>query len=98
MAGYYPDGKGKPGRKPKFRPRITRIKLNPEQVVLWCDCYYTNKKYVSGSGGNYIRVYFPPLPGTVRVCEGTQWWKSSDTFAPYSTGTIQIQFGENTSS
>ena len=39
MAGYYPDGKGKPGRKPKFRPRITRIKLNPEQAVLNCSCY-----------------------------------------------------------
>ena len=27
------------GRKPKFRPRITRVKLNPEQAVLTCDCY-----------------------------------------------------------
>lgn len=26
-------------RKPKFRPRITQIKLNPEQVVLACACY-----------------------------------------------------------
>lgn len=26
-------------RKPKFRPRITRIKLNPEQAVLVCDCW-----------------------------------------------------------
>jgi len=26
-------------RKLKFRPRITRIKLNPEQAVLACNCY-----------------------------------------------------------
>ena len=28
-------------RKAKFRPRITRIKLNPEQAVLACSCYDT---------------------------------------------------------
>ena len=26
-------------RKPKFRPEIRRIKLNPEQAVLLCNCY-----------------------------------------------------------
>ena len=26
-------------RKPKFRPVITRVKLNPEQAVLTCMCY-----------------------------------------------------------
>jgi len=26
------------GRKPKFKPMITRIKLNPEQAVLSCTC------------------------------------------------------------
>lgn len=25
-------------RKPKFRPLITRVKLNPEQAVLQCSC------------------------------------------------------------
>ena len=25
--------------KPKFDPEITRIKLNPEQAVLVCECY-----------------------------------------------------------
>jgi hypothetical protein len=25
-------------RKPKFKPTITRVKLNPEQAVLSCDC------------------------------------------------------------
>ena len=26
-------------RKPKFRPKITRIKLNSEQAVLTCNCW-----------------------------------------------------------
>ena len=26
-------------RKPKFKPEITKIKLNPEQAVLSCDCF-----------------------------------------------------------
>ncbi len=25
--------------KPKFRPVITRVKLNPEQAVLTCNCF-----------------------------------------------------------
>ena len=29
----------KKGRKMKFRPEITRVKLNPEQAVLSCSCY-----------------------------------------------------------
>ena len=30
-------------RKPKFRPRITRVKLNPEQAVLTCNCYFDHQ-------------------------------------------------------
>lgn len=26
-------------KKPKFKPVITRVKLNPEQAVLTCNCY-----------------------------------------------------------
>ena len=26
-------------RKPRFNPEITRVKLNPEQAVLLCDCF-----------------------------------------------------------
>ena len=32
-------------RKPKFRPEINRIKLNPEQAVLMCDCYNIHVGY-----------------------------------------------------
>jgi hypothetical protein len=27
--------------KPKFKPSVTRVKLNPEQAVLSCNCYNT---------------------------------------------------------
>ncbi|MBU0878326.1 MAG: hypothetical protein KKD55_01785 [Candidatus Omnitrophica bacterium] len=30
---------GRKGRKMKFRPEITRVKLNPEQAVLSCSCH-----------------------------------------------------------
>jgi len=39
------------GRKPKFKPMITRIKLNPEQAVLSCNCY---------SNGNLVKIYSLP--------------------------------------
>jgi hypothetical protein len=51
-------------KKPKFRPVITRVKLNPEQAVLACNCWtagHTNSgtktsvgvssDICSGSGG-----------------------------------------------
>lgn len=28
--------------KPKFNPIVTRVKLNPEQAVLACQCYVNN--------------------------------------------------------
>ena len=66
MVGKYPNGKGKPGRKPKFKPEISRIKLNPEQTVLACNCYYERRGpagyvrrgyyYMSGSGMGSYRV------------------------------------------
>lgn len=32
-------------RKEKFQPRITRVRLNPEQAVLACSCYGWNLVY-----------------------------------------------------
>ena len=32
-------------KRPKFQPNVTRVKLNPEQSVLACDCYDTGKRY-----------------------------------------------------
>lgn len=30
-------------KKPKFKPQITRVKLNPEQAVLACECWDVGK-------------------------------------------------------
>jgi len=32
-------------KKPKFKPQITRVKLNPEQAVLSCNCYSVGMRY-----------------------------------------------------
>ncbi len=47
-------------RKPKFKPEITRVKLNPEQAVLSCSCY--NAGGVA-SPGAYGQGGFFPLGG-----------------------------------
>lgn len=36
-------------KKPKFKPEITRVKLNPEQAVLSCGCYDTGTAGLEGS-------------------------------------------------
>ena len=51
-------------RKPKFKPEITRVKLNPEQAVLSCGCYSHGHRVtgaVHGTGG------FIPM-GPVYLC------------------------------
>lgn len=49
MAGKYPNGKGKPGRKREWKDmEITRVKLNPEQAVLTC-CDTTNRSVAAYS-------------------------------------------------
>ena len=43
-------------KKPEFRPRITRVKLNPEQAVLRCDCYgegWGTRQNVFGEGAGW---------------------------------------------
>jgi hypothetical protein len=37
-------------RKPKFKPEITRVKLNPEQAVLSCTCYFNGSYREVGTG------------------------------------------------
>jgi hypothetical protein len=34
-------------RKSKFKPVITRVKLNPEQAVLSCSCYNTGRSFLA---------------------------------------------------
>ncbi len=40
--------------KLKFKPVITRIKLNPEQAVLACQCY--TRGYLSGAAASTRRA------------------------------------------
>lgn len=54
--------------KLKFRPRITRVKLNPEQAVLACSCYNTGRLSHVGSGSS-IRDY---------VCNNNLNWQGQD--------------------
>ncbi len=44
------------GRKPKFKPVITRVKLNPEQAVLSCDCYLHGQR-----GGSILIASSTPV-------------------------------------
>ena len=37
--------------KPKFNPKITRVKLNPEQAVLSCSCYDGGQVFCFGNFG-----------------------------------------------
>jgi hypothetical protein len=44
-------------KKKKFKPVITRVKLNPEQAVLTCNCY--SDGYLPGSfdrGTDFVMV------------------------------------------
>lgn len=38
-------------KKPKFKPVITRVKLNPEQAVLTCTCWSGGNNWNSSSFG-----------------------------------------------
>ena len=39
-------------KKKKFKPEITRIKLNPEQAVLSCSCYDSGYAVLPVGAGN----------------------------------------------
>ncbi len=58
------------GRKPKFKPKITRVKLNPEQAVLTCDCYQGGTKPIwlgSSRDTGWLRQ---TTPGPQAQCMG----------------------------
>lgn len=59
------------GKKSKFRPKITKIKLNPEQAVLSCICHTSGWILANGVHGSTPssqhvcsepdpRIYFAP--------------------------------------
>jgi len=43
-------------KKPKFKPKITRINLNPEQAVLSCTCYDSQQLIDVGWPNGELRV------------------------------------------
>lgn len=52
-------------KKPKFKPEITRVKLNPEQAVLTCDCYDQTRKFLTTFTANASRCCsFAPKANT----------------------------------
>ena len=56
------------GRKPKFRPEIRRVKLNPEQAVLMCSCFDYKDRYTTGLvTGHYAVSAHICLAGTRRL-------------------------------
>jgi nitrite reductase/ring-hydroxylating ferredoxin subunit len=69
-------------KKPKFKPEITRIALNPEQAVLTCQCYNASFYAATGSfgnntgQGNVCRLNVKTLYPKVDACgeTGTQGW------------------------
>lgn len=46
-------------KKIKFKPEITRIRLNPEQAVLQCNCFDTSRVWVGPSGRKNCFDLFP---------------------------------------
>ncbi len=50
-------------RKPKFRPVITRVKLNPEQAVLSCSCWMGQANRTA-----VLPAYFTALITSTAVC------------------------------
>ena len=55
-------------RKPKFKPVITRVKLNPEQAVLSCDCWSNGITPPMGAGMDDYDVYGARQNTWVYVC------------------------------
>jgi len=63
-------------RKRKFKPVITRVKLNPEQAVLTCNCYNV---------GNYNDSYGPSYASSTR-CRGYQQKGTMSRTENYTNG------------
>jgi len=53
-------------KRSKFHPRISRVRLNPEQAVLGCDCYAGgNRINLVDPGSGLYAVSGEPQPNTV---------------------------------
>ena len=83
-------------RKPKFKPRITRVKLNPEQAVLSCDCYTGHKWVPTTKNGTWI----PDGRTSGTACNGRETATRDTSFEKYSGGTtvVDLYFSSGASS
>jgi len=72
--------------KPKFKPVVTRIKLNPEQAVLSCSCYQYGWQRVNGSTSvTQVAWYSGTWPDGRWACGGkTQYGYTSTNATPYT--------------
>lgn len=62
-------------RKPKFKPVVTRVKLNPEQAVLTCTC--SSNGYVKVSGSGSVSACTSSTVRTLIVCRSARTVASS---------------------
>lgn len=54
-------------KKPKFKPEITRVRLNPEQAVLACGCYDVGTNFYMTEVGDAL-PYASAGAGTTPYC------------------------------
>ncbi len=74
-------------KKPKFKPEITRVALNPEQAVLVCNCYDTEDNI---EGTDRFSATYDTGPHCVRASKPTKRWyqatecnNSTEGICPY---------------
>ena len=65
--------------KKKFRPQITRVKLNPEQAVLNCTCYSTGRQDGGGYTEDSENFCFISFSGTKFSSHFSQFWSFGST-------------------
>ena len=62
-------------KKKKFKPVITRVRLNPEQAVLSCDCYqYGWKDTNTKEAAYYDRCNIISFFGSKGIQFSSQYW------------------------
>ncbi len=57
-------------KKPEFNPEVTRVKLNPEQAVLACDCFDTGRKVNVGGAASGMACNDAGVPKNRRSASG----------------------------
>ena len=70
----------------KFRPEITRVKLNPEQAVLSCTCFNGGVNYTGFGSGLKLRMF---IGAQHLVCDR---WPTAD---PRTTFPTTLHYDEN---